>query len=147
MSREDYQIELSRAFGDIARIWLNSDRSRNLVSSFYDHVWFALKIKQYYIWYNKNSEPVGYILWAFVDEVTVQSFTSNGPHNIHPSQWNEGDIIWIMDIVSRTKISLSSYKLVRAKLFASVPVYALKPKKDGFKVIRSSFRSKLKNLP
>ncbi|WP_404985528.1 toxin-activating lysine-acyltransferase [Caballeronia sp. LZ034LL] len=43
-----------------------------------------------------NGEPVGYFMWALLTpEVADKAFRVGRP--IHPSEWNEGELLWVVD--------------------------------------------------
>ena len=59
----------------------------------------AIRHDQIYIFRNDSGTPVGYITWAWLAADTEHRLVSDPEVLLHISEWNEGDRLWILDIV------------------------------------------------
>lgn len=51
-------------------------------------------------YFNAQGEALGYVVWAFLAPDVEARFMKDGHWNLHPSEWDEGDSLWIIDIVA-----------------------------------------------
>jgi cytolysin-activating lysine-acyltransferase len=49
--------------------------------------------------YDRGKKPQGYLTWAFLAEDTEKRVVTDSEVLFHLSEWNEGDHLWIMDLV------------------------------------------------
>lgn len=47
---------------------------------------------------DQYNEVAGYVTWAHLTAEVARKFLSEKNYILHPSEWNEGDLVWIMDI-------------------------------------------------
>lgn len=51
-------------------------------------------------YFNSRGEAVGYVIWAHVAPDVENEFLKSGAWTLHISEWNEGDSLWIVDLVA-----------------------------------------------
>lgn len=59
----------------------------------------AFQHSQISLVFNASSEPVAYIVWAYLSSDVEQRLLSSGSIELHLSEWNEGSQLWILDMV------------------------------------------------
>jgi cytolysin-activating lysine-acyltransferase len=74
----------------------------------------------------RNGEPVGYFVWACLTPTVVSKIIKQN-HVIHPSEWNEGDLLWVIDVL----LPRDSLSIYRNKIRAILSQYS-----DNFYWIR-----------
>lgn len=47
-----------------------------------------------------NREPVGYLTWAYLSDEVASEKRQGCDRMLHPSEWNEGLNLWVMDFVA-----------------------------------------------
>ena len=52
-------------------------------------------------YFNCDGVVVGYVIWAFLAIETEQRIIRTGSLQLHPSEWNEGESLWILDFIAR----------------------------------------------
>ncbi len=61
----------------------------------------ALITNQLTIFYRRNdSEPVGFVTWAFMSTDVERRWLANPRARIHVSEWNEDGNLWIIDFMA-----------------------------------------------
>lgn len=60
----------------------------------------AILHNQIRFFFNELGSPVGYVAWAYLTDEVERKFAEGGVSPLHPSEWNEGDRLWIMDFCS-----------------------------------------------
>lgn len=58
------------------------------------------KLKQLHVFTNTEGKKVGYVTWAWFSHTTELRWINNDISALHISEWNEGDRLWIIDLVS-----------------------------------------------
>ncbi len=53
------------------------------------------------VFFNSLSEPVAYVVWAFITEEVGHRIASTGLVDLHLSEWNEGEQFWIIDCAAK----------------------------------------------
>lgn len=53
---------------------------------------------QFKLYFDSNLEPVGLITWAWVSQDCLDRVCETGDLSLHPSEWNEGRILWFRDV-------------------------------------------------
>ncbi|MFM9270972.1 toxin-activating lysine-acyltransferase [Halomonas elongata] len=51
---------------------------------------------------NSWGEPVSYYCWAYLDINSVRRMLEDPSYVLHPSEWDEGNILWIIDICTHS---------------------------------------------
>jgi hemolysin-activating ACP:hemolysin acyltransferase len=129
----------SRDMGDIVSVLLSSpDYAHYKISTI--GVWInpARRCGQIRIYYDHRGRPVGYVTWAFLTAESEQRLIMNSATLLHYSEWNEGDRLWIMDVVSPHGYGLSILKHVRDKLLADHDIFHWLRRNESGAVIRAS---------
>jgi cytolysin-activating lysine-acyltransferase len=64
-------------------------------------VWIepAVLLDQIHFFRDLGGNPIGYMTWALLAEDTEQRLINDPEVLFHLSEWNEGDRLWIMDLV------------------------------------------------
>lgn len=60
----------------------------------------ALRHKQIKFYFDTGGNEVGYVVWAMLAPGVEAQFLSDLEWNLHPSEWNEGENLWILDLVA-----------------------------------------------
>jgi hemolysin-activating ACP:hemolysin acyltransferase len=80
--------------------------SRSKVHSKYEMLYLrkiiepAIKHQFIKFYFNAHGESIGYVIWAFVAADVEKRFLESGTWDLHISEWNEGDQLWIIDLVA-----------------------------------------------
>lgn len=59
----------------------------------------AILHEQIRFYFDAYGDPVGYLTWAFLAEDVEYRILNDDNYLLHPSEWNEGDNLWILDFV------------------------------------------------
>ena len=60
----------------------------------------AIAHGQLKLYFNDNGNPVAYVAWALLDGQVEDRVLSEGRLDLHHSEWNEGQSLWIVDFVA-----------------------------------------------
>lgn len=60
----------------------------------------ALKHKCLKFYFDELGMPVGYAIWATVADDVEERFMRSGRWQLHPSEWNEGTTLWLLDFIA-----------------------------------------------
>ena len=85
--------------------------------------------KQFTLFRNNKNEPLAFISWAKVNE-EVEKRLLNGVMKLKPQDWNSGDRIYIMDMITATPSQKEFLKQLQENKFKDQKVNILKPKID-----------------
>lgn len=94
--------QLKEKLGAIARLMSRSKRYHNYPTA-YLCMWIepALITNQAAIFYRRNdSEPVGFITWAFLSAEVEHRWRRDPRALLHLSDWNEDGNLWIVDFMA-----------------------------------------------
>ncbi|WP_329906639.1 toxin-activating lysine-acyltransferase [Serratia quinivorans] len=58
---------------------------------------FAIQHKQIKFLFDTRGQPLAYVTWACLEVDTELRLLHDPEFRLHPSEWNEGDRIWILD--------------------------------------------------
>lgn len=93
-----HERSLSAALGHAVRItWLSSARSEN-IDSMCRRIWPAIALDQIEFLYDSRGIAVGFVTWGFLSDSSVECLKNDPSFQLHLSEWNEGTILWIMDL-------------------------------------------------
>ncbi|MBY0445722.1 MAG: toxin-activating lysine-acyltransferase [Burkholderiales bacterium] len=68
----------------------------------------AILLDQIEFYFDASGSPIGYFTWAFLAcDVEKRLLHDNNTFFLHPSEWNEGESIWILDICFPKGVSLN----------------------------------------
>ncbi|WP_052690155.1 toxin-activating lysine-acyltransferase [Xanthomonas albilineans] len=88
-----------------------------------------------------DGEPCGYIIWARLAEDVEERFIQQNDLRLHPSEWNEGSSLWIVDLLIPPGLSRSVIAYLRDDLFRTEPrVRYVRFRRDGL-VIKEARRN------
>jgi hemolysin-activating ACP:hemolysin acyltransferase len=60
----------------------------------------AIRNRQCAIFQNSQNEVVGFAVWAKISEETYARLVKTGNIVLHHSEWNEGNIYWLVDFIA-----------------------------------------------
>ncbi len=106
----------SQVFGQAVSLFMQSPQHRHLLLS--DLEWRVIPpiaLQQYRLVQHKNT-PAGFISWALVDEATEQRL-QQPDFRLRPQDWNNGERVWIVDIVAPAAQKEMLIAKVKAELF------------------------------
>ncbi|MEB7886987.1 toxin-activating lysine-acyltransferase [Serratia fonticola] len=58
---------------------------------------FAIQYNQIKFLFDTRGLPLSYVTWAYLEVDTEERLLSDPEFRLHPSEWNEGDRIWLLD--------------------------------------------------
>lgn len=95
---------VAHVLGEITWILSQSPKHQDYKISDLEHsIMPALLLKQFRIFYDDNKQPVGFAVWAFVDnDVSDRLKTSSkeSPVRLELKEWKSGTEPWIMEIAT-----------------------------------------------
>lgn len=56
--------------------------------------------QQIKFYFNDTGKPVGYVVWAFLAKEAQNRFLRTKNFELHVSEWDEGDALWIIDLLA-----------------------------------------------
>nr|WP_255461457.1 toxin-activating lysine-acyltransferase [Andreprevotia sp. IGB-42] len=62
--------------------------------------WIRIPVlhEQCKFFFDGGGDPVGFITWAMVSRKTLAAITRDKDYLLHASEWNDGNIVWVMDL-------------------------------------------------
>jgi hemolysin-activating ACP:hemolysin acyltransferase len=73
--------------------------SNNSVLGLLTIVLYAIRHKMIKIYYDCDGTVVGYVMWALLAEDVEQRIIDTGQILLHESEWNEGNNLWVIDLL------------------------------------------------
>lgn len=126
----------SETLGAIAWLWYHSAVHRQAdIAQMMADVLPVLKNGQFAL-FCTGAQPVGYISWAYFDEVGQAHYLQSDRYLRDNSDWNCGDTIWLIDWFAPLGHSQQMRSAVRG-LFPNTTLYALyhKGSDKGLKIL------------
>lgn len=80
----------------------------------------AIMHRQLQIFFDENEAPVAYIVWASVVDEVEARFVTEKKFRLHESEWNEGEILWVIDLAAKTGYFASVKNLLTKTTFRNV---------------------------
>lgn len=123
------------SLGCVAHVMANSPRYRSNTAWLLAH-WIqpAIALNQIEIVFFDNL-PVGYLTWAYLSSETARRLVQQ-PTILHASEWNEGELPWIIDVCGMRSDMLRSVRRFIDSRFVEVgQVYWARGGADGRKRI------------
>ena len=71
------------------------------IKSVQERLIFAIQHGQIKFLFDTNDQPLAYVLWACLTKDTETQLQRDPGFPLHPSEWNEGDRIWLLDFCCR----------------------------------------------
>jgi hemolysin-activating ACP:hemolysin acyltransferase len=59
----------------------------------------AARHQQLKLYFNSEGEPVAYVAWAFLTQAVAERILCKNDLTLHASEWNEGQHLWIIDLL------------------------------------------------
>ncbi len=60
----------------------------------------AIWQKRVKFYFNDDGQVAGYVVWAWLVEEVEQRVLQHGKFTLHESEWNEGDRLWLVDVLA-----------------------------------------------
>jgi hemolysin-activating ACP:hemolysin acyltransferase len=80
-------------------------------------------IQQYRVYDDRRGEPQGFLSWAWLSDFTLNRLQINPFAQLHPSEWNEGEILCFRDLAATDQTVIAIAKDLRGGLFPDEPCY------------------------
>lgn len=88
----------AQIFGDIASILSTLPNRRATPVSIFSEIYFpAFRHDQIRVFENSAGDPVGFVVWAMLSQLTHDRLLETFDVRLHLSEWNDGDQLWILD--------------------------------------------------
>jgi cytolysin-activating lysine-acyltransferase len=124
-------ISLESALGAVSMLAMKSANHKYLFVS--DYEWLVMPpvaLKQFVLFRTEKNEPIAFISWASINE-DVEKRLLSGSIKLKPQEWNSGDKLYIIDMISPFGIGKEILKQLNEKMFKDKDVRIIRPKKDG----------------
>ena len=114
------------------------DRAGIDICSFLHWVKPAVLHHQYlFLWRERDIQPYGYTSWAWVNTETLKRYINDERFILHPSEWNEGDNLIIVDFFCLDNASFCLRRLLKKcrelKLLGLDTVYYRRSARNGIR--------------
>lgn len=77
----------------------SSSKNMRGVNYFKNIIMWAIEHQQIKFMFNEDGDPVAYVVWASLSSDVEQRILDTHRVDIHFSEWNEGDSLWVLDLV------------------------------------------------
>ena len=92
----------------------------------------AIELRQMYFLFDHEGQPLSYWTWAFLAPDVEDRWKYDARVRLHESEWNEGDHLWIMDLVCQRGYLRSVIAYMQRYMFAHHnKAFSLRRKRDG----------------
>ncbi len=96
--RNELFEQRARLLGHIWSVMMTSHEHRQRRFEILEHLFNpAFRHGSIALYFNSMSEPVAYFVWAFLAPDVEERFMNSGQFDLHLSEWNEGNQLWIID--------------------------------------------------
>lgn len=139
-------ISLESALGAVSMLAMKSANHKYLFVS--DYEWLVMPpvaLKQFVLFRTEKNEPIAFISWASINE-DVEKRLLSGSIKLKPQEWNSGDKLYIMDMISPFGIGKEILKQLNEKMFKDKDVRIIRPKKDGKGIESKLLRDVIKEI-
>ncbi len=120
--------------GPVTWLMMQQPASRHtLVSELEWRVLPALMLDQAKL-YLKDEAPIAFVSWARLSDAVAQRYKT-APHQLTMTDWNSGDQVWLIDVLTPFGGAQDVLKDLREKVFAGQVVNQLVPIPEASKVI------------
>jgi len=93
-------ISMESVVGAACLLAAKSTMHKHLFASDYEWLIFpAIRLKQFFLLRSKNNEPVAFVSWAMIND-EVEKRLLSGVVKLKPSDWNSGNKMFIIDVIS-----------------------------------------------
>jgi cytolysin-activating lysine-acyltransferase len=136
---------LENILGAVLLLNTKSPTNRYLFSKEYEWLVIpAIITKQFILLRNKNNEPLAFISFAYVNQ-EVEKRLLSGIIKLSPAEWQCGNILYIIDIVSPFTPVANILKIIHDERFKDKEVKILRPSKDK-KAMEAALLSEVINI-
>src|SRR5438552_12392522 len=116
--QNDESQEYARTMGSVAMLMLQNKKYQYYpMACLLAWVHPAILLKQIKLFYNEQGHPVGYLTWAFLAPDVEEEWNSDPKVMLHISEWNEGDSLWIMDLLAPSGFGRRILRYAREEMF------------------------------
>jgi cytolysin-activating lysine-acyltransferase len=92
----------------------------------------AILLRQIKFFFDYKGRPIGYLTWAFLAPDVEEKWIADPRTLLHFSEWNEGDRLWIMDLVAPSGFARMIARYATENMFPEhTEARALRRRADG----------------
>jgi hemolysin-activating ACP:hemolysin acyltransferase len=92
---------LSAAYGCALRLMTFASRRRTeTLRAVGARLWPAVKLGQIEFLFNSFGEPLAFATWAYLTQSMVEVMVEDPSYTLDISEWNEGDQLWVVDVLA-----------------------------------------------
>ncbi|MEP7006766.1 MAG: toxin-activating lysine-acyltransferase [Sphingomonas bacterium] len=96
-----FEMRMSAQFGHACRLlWAISGKKPVLLGDVSRRLTAPIRLNQIEFLFNSHGAPIAFATWGFLTESCGERLTADPAYVLHLSEWNEGDQLWIIDIVA-----------------------------------------------
>lgn len=77
----------------------------------------AIMHKQIRFFFDRHGGPVGYMTWAYLAPDVEQRLLNDPRFTMHLSEWNEGENLWILDLLAPNGFAKAIIRHARDNMF------------------------------
>jgi cytolysin-activating lysine-acyltransferase len=77
----------------------------------------AIRHQQIKFYFDEQGRPAGYVIWAMLAEDVERRFLAHRAWLLHESEWNEGPMVWLVDLAARPGFARAMATQLRHGLF------------------------------
>lgn len=86
--------------GHVLYLLNSTERSAISLRSIYAWLRVPIRLDQIILLFGENKTPEGYVTWAWVTPETATRLAGGDGRAPFPEEWNDGTLLWIVDIVA-----------------------------------------------
>ena len=102
--------------GQATQLLFKTNRRTYSIASAYLWLWPAVRLNQIVYTTGRGGMWTGYATWAYFTPESAMTFIKSDPPFLHISDWNEGDQLWILDVVAPLSHARSLASQLRSRL-------------------------------
>jgi cytolysin-activating lysine-acyltransferase len=124
-------IAIESTLGAISILSMKSQSHKYVFAGDYEWLFLpSIALKQFALFRSNKNEPVAFVSWASVSE-EVEKRLAVGITKLQPKDWNSGDRLYIIDIISPFASQQEVLTQLNNNQLKDKEVKILSPKKDG----------------
>ena len=131
VQKEKMSSNLESVLGTIALLMLRSPTHKHVFIG--DWEWIIMPpvlSRQFKLFRDRDHQPIGFISWAKISPDVEQRLIS-GAVKLAPKDWNSGDKLYIIDIITVAPIQKQLLQQLYDHEFKAQDIYLLRSKKSG----------------
>ncbi|WP_116091585.1 toxin-activating lysine-acyltransferase [Sphingomonas crusticola] len=127
-----FEMRVSAQLGHACRLlWATSGKKPVMLADVVRRLIAPVRLDQIEFLFNSHGVPIGYATWAFLSKDSGDKLAADPAYILHLSEWNEGDQLWIVDMVAIPgQISNLVRKLRRGRLSAFSRAHGARLRRD-----------------